>query len=219
MALEKIALFPIPEMVSFPFTSVPLHVFEPRYRNMIKECVKNNIKIAVCHTLEKISDVPMKAETKDVYNMNLTTFKPAQIFSAGYCTIDDVTADGRFKVHIDMDTRYKIVEMVQELPYFVAMCEEYKDLVPDMEQDFVSSIRTRIDKFLIEYATSQSDTEFLDYLKSSSWQGLPDSAYSFKVFEKIKFQGKIAQNALEKKSSYQRLKVIDETLNLSKGLS
>jgi len=219
MALEKIALFPIPEMVSFPFTSVPLHVFEPRYRNMIKECVKNNIKIAVCHTIEKISDAPLKNENKDIYNMNLTTFRPASVFSAGYCTIDDVTADGRFKVHIDMDSRYKIIEMTQELPYFVALCEEYKDLVPNDEEEFVSSIRTRIDKFLIEYATDQSDNQFVDFLKSSSWQGLPNSAYSFKVFEKIRFEGKIAQHALEKKSSYQRLKVIDETLNLSKGLS
>ena len=37
----EVALFPIPSLVAFPGTIVPLHVFEPRYRQMINDCVRD----------------------------------------------------------------------------------------------------------------------------------------------------------------------------------
>ena len=36
-----VALFPIPGMVCFPYCSVPLHVFEPRYRAMVEDSIKH----------------------------------------------------------------------------------------------------------------------------------------------------------------------------------
>ena len=33
--LEQVPLFPLPKIVHFPGTLLPLHVFEPRYRQMI----------------------------------------------------------------------------------------------------------------------------------------------------------------------------------------
>jgi len=98
MSLQKIALFPIPELVSFPETVVPLHVFEPRYRSMIKDCVRERIKIGVCHIDGIIKKAPQNQDTAKILNNNQSTFKPQNVFSAGYCVIDDVTADGRFKV-------------------------------------------------------------------------------------------------------------------------
>ena len=35
--LEHIALFPLPNAVFFPNTMLPLHIFEPRYREMTQE--------------------------------------------------------------------------------------------------------------------------------------------------------------------------------------
>jgi ATP-dependent Lon protease len=32
-------MFPLPRVVFFPGTSLPLHVFEPRYREMMKDCI------------------------------------------------------------------------------------------------------------------------------------------------------------------------------------
>ena len=34
-AVEAIPLFPLPGMVFIPYTILPLHVFEPRYRELI----------------------------------------------------------------------------------------------------------------------------------------------------------------------------------------
>jgi Lon protease-like protein len=219
MDLEKIALFPIPELVSFPKTSVPLHVFEPRYRSMIKDCVRSRIKIGVCHVEDIISQAPKNQDPANVLNSNQSTFKPKDVFSAGLCTIDDVTADGRFKVHIDMDSRYKIISVDQELPYVICMCERYEDTESEEQTDYTSTLRHKIDSFLIDYATKAKDQFFISYLNSDDWKSLSDTDYSFKIFEKIKLQGNLAQEALEKKTPYQRLKVLEETLKLNEGLS
>ncbi|MBI3455520.1 MAG: LON peptidase substrate-binding domain-containing protein [Candidatus Rokubacteria bacterium] len=39
MAELQIPIFPLPDVVFFPETVLPLHVFEPRYRRMIADCL------------------------------------------------------------------------------------------------------------------------------------------------------------------------------------
>ena len=53
--IEEVALFPIPDLVAFPGTVIPLHVFEPRYRKMVHDCVESGRKIGVCHTVKELS--------------------------------------------------------------------------------------------------------------------------------------------------------------------
>lgn len=43
---DRVPLFPL-QAVLFPGTSIPLHIFEPRYREMIEECVKTNCPFGV----------------------------------------------------------------------------------------------------------------------------------------------------------------------------
>lgn len=62
--MVEIALFPIPNLVSFPGTLIPLHVFEPRYRRMIKDSVKMRRLIGVAHT-KKILNWPTKLMMKN----------------------------------------------------------------------------------------------------------------------------------------------------------
>ena len=54
ISLIEVALFPIPSMVAFPGTVMPLHVFEPRYRQMVTDAVEQDRMIAVCHTKKEI---------------------------------------------------------------------------------------------------------------------------------------------------------------------
>jgi uncharacterized protein len=39
MSLARIAIFPLPSVHLFPHALLPLHIFEPRYRAMIKDCM------------------------------------------------------------------------------------------------------------------------------------------------------------------------------------
>lgn len=38
--LAKLPVFPLPRVVFFPGTALPLHFFEPRYRQMIEDCLE-----------------------------------------------------------------------------------------------------------------------------------------------------------------------------------
>ena len=46
----EVALFPIPDVVAFPGMVLPLHVFEPRYRQLVHDCVQDDRLVAVSHT-------------------------------------------------------------------------------------------------------------------------------------------------------------------------
>ena len=45
--LDQVPLFPLPKIVHFPGTLLPLHVFEPRYRQMTKDALAGDKHISV----------------------------------------------------------------------------------------------------------------------------------------------------------------------------
>ncbi|MEE2751807.1 MAG: LON peptidase substrate-binding domain-containing protein [Myxococcota bacterium] len=46
-SLDCLPVFPLPGVVFFPHTILPLHIFEPRYRAMIRDCLEHAVPIAV----------------------------------------------------------------------------------------------------------------------------------------------------------------------------
>lgn len=46
-ALDDLPVFPLPRTVLFPGALLPLHIFEPRYRRMISECLAGHKTMAV----------------------------------------------------------------------------------------------------------------------------------------------------------------------------
>lgn len=40
--LAEIAVFPLPNVVFFPGTQLPLHIFEPRYRALMRSCIQSD---------------------------------------------------------------------------------------------------------------------------------------------------------------------------------
>src|SRR5438309_1261471 len=46
-ALDALPIFPLPQTVLFPGALLPLHVFEPRYRVMVKDCLLTHKAMAV----------------------------------------------------------------------------------------------------------------------------------------------------------------------------
>ncbi len=44
-ALRELAIFPLPNAVLLPGGVLPLHVFEPRYRDMTRDCLAGSCNI------------------------------------------------------------------------------------------------------------------------------------------------------------------------------
>ena len=45
--LEYLALFPLPNVVFFPLVQLPLHVFEPRYQQLVKDVMRQGRPLAI----------------------------------------------------------------------------------------------------------------------------------------------------------------------------
>jgi len=52
MRLERIPLFPL-NVVLFPRADLPLHIFEPRYRRMVQQCIKDKSEFGMLLALPK----------------------------------------------------------------------------------------------------------------------------------------------------------------------
>jgi Lon protease-like protein len=98
--LSDLAVFPLPRVVFFPGTQLPLHIFEPRYRAMIRDCLANG-RMAIAVSL-----------LKPGYEANYEG-RPAmhELCTVGRIEKHEELPDGRFNVLLRGLTRVKIDEL------------------------------------------------------------------------------------------------------------
>ena len=92
---KKIPVFPLSNFIIFPKTTVPLNIFEPRYIQMIDDCMKGNRLIGIVQ--------PKK--TGDLKKPNLY-----DVGCVGKITSFNETDDGWYLIVINGICRYKIIE-------------------------------------------------------------------------------------------------------------
>lgn len=210
MASFEIALFIIPAAVSFPGTTVPLHVFEPRYRVLIKESVRLGHRVAVCHAKKQIGQARKNQTAAEILNSNQDSYEPQRIFSAGPVEITDITADGRLAVEIRMDGRYQIIEEIQTIPYRLARCEKYEDEV-SVQREALLKRRQAIDAALLKISQTAGD-DLDQTLTSPEWMAMTPEDYSFRIFEFIRFEPDLMQQILEMQNPLFRLELLAKVL-------
>ena len=79
----QVALFPIPDVVAFPGTVLPLHVFEPRYRRLVNDCVSEDMMVGVSHVRKTIHEARKNQTVEEALSSNQATYQPREVFSAG----------------------------------------------------------------------------------------------------------------------------------------
>jgi Lon protease-like protein len=116
MNLNKVAVLPIPNLVFFPGTSLPLYVVEPVFIRMIKECVEGNMLVGIS-----------MAEPL-VYIFGHKRPVPKNICGIGKPIILEEMFDGTLKVLIKGFGKVRLGAIEQNLPYLIYNCEEYPDI-------------------------------------------------------------------------------------------
>src|SRR5438552_7638331 len=99
-ALPHLPIFPLPGAVLLPHSLVPLHIFEPRYRKMIRDCADGARVLALANIPDEIA----AAEEPP---------RVLPVIGVGVLARVDNLPDGRFNIVLRGVTRARIAE---ELP-------------------------------------------------------------------------------------------------------
>lgn len=209
----EVALFPIPNSVNFPGVPMPLHVFEPRYRKMVKYCIDHNVMMGVCHT-EKVVHANTREQTQEeVLNSNQSTYKPCAVFSAGVVELLEEMEDGRLAIMVNFETRLKLQQEKQTLPFTIWACESYED-DPIEDDALVGSLKQTHEKIMQRLLIiSHDNDEMQKMLAEDHWKNMSPVEFSFVVNGLIGMPAEIKQDLLEMKSPQQRLDAILEMVN------
>jgi Lon protease-like protein len=126
--MAEVAIFPIPNCVTFPGQVVSLHVFEPRYRTMVEECLAESRALAVCgvkRLLEKTKEKRLTLE--NVFSTNLSIFEPVPVVTYGDVELIERLQDGRLLIEVKMTKRARIKTFFEVEPYYIADAEDLED--------------------------------------------------------------------------------------------
>jgi uncharacterized protein len=160
-SLARLPVFPLPKAVLFPGTVLPLHVFEPRYRQMIADALAGDKTIAIV----------LIKEGSDGADGQLEPQAPIHdVACAGRIIHADELEDGRYNILVQGAARVRLrEELALEKPYrrFTA---EIIERPGDAEQHSASRELARLQSCVLSLRTSvqESDAQLVEVLRSTS---------------------------------------------------
>jgi Lon protease-like protein len=126
---DLLPIFPLPNVVLFPSVFLPLHIFEPRYREMVADALKSDRMIGM---------VLLRPGWQGDYEGRPPVYP---IGCSGVITHADAMADGRYNIVLRGVERFRILEEDDRLSYRRALVEQQPD-ARCLAED-ISAIRTQ----------------------------------------------------------------------------
>jgi ATP-dependent Lon protease len=112
LAVRELPLFPLPDVVLFPQEVLPLHIFEPRYRRMLRTVMAEDRRFGVVRwdpQEQRMADVGCCAEIL-------------------HCQTQE---DERSNIVTMGQQRFRVLDIVREAPFRVGMVSWIEDSVSD----------------------------------------------------------------------------------------
>lgn len=195
MAARTLPLFPLP-VVLFPGVQLPLHIFEPRYRRLLVDCIESDRRFGLIFC---------------------PPGTPERALPSGHvgcvAAIDDTEQlpDGRSNIMVTGDTRFSLVRFTESPhPYHVADVADYTDVPEPRESLLVLAARVReaFDR-VARAATTIANA-------GAAPPDLPDdpAMIAFRVASLIDMEPQARQALLASRSAAERLREIGDMLGL-----
>ncbi len=149
-AIIQIPIFPLPDAVLFPHTLLPLHVFEPRYRQMVQDVLSGDRRIAM-------------ALLKPGWERDYSGRPPVYpIAGAGEIIQHEELSDGRFNILLRGTMRIAILaELPPDKPYRLVRArplpDRYLEKDPQALLDRVERLKVFYMRILAEVQKGQTD--------------------------------------------------------------
>lgn len=198
MTFDRLPLFPLP-LVLFPGTALPLHIFEPRYRQLLADCLEGDRRFGIARLDEGLAEAELPAGTVGCIAEVVNT---------------ETLPDGRSNIVVRGSERFAFVSLVSS-PHPYRVC--HAELVEDdfeigAELDALAERVRDVFRRVARAARTLSDDP--DPLPE-----LPDDAasLSFAVASMIDIELDARQELLASRSPLERLRQLDEVLSAALG--
>lgn len=181
----------------FPYTALPLHIFEPRYREMVMHCLETDSPFGVV----------LIREGREVADPEVQVHEVGTLARIGRLRRQ---SDGRLHLLALGEERFQIVQVIRhEAPYLKAHVRLWRDHEPfdwDTEQQYADTIAQRFREFL-HLALDASGLRVDDI-------ELPHSptALSFAIAGTLQLEMPLRQYLLELQDARERLRLVDQIL-------
>ena len=191
-ALGCLPIFPLPDVVFFPGVRLPLHVFEPRYRVMVQECLASHCAIAIVQLLpgEDANGFP----------------RLSRVAGGGRIIEHHTLPDGRSNILVEGIARLELEELRFATPYRRARARVLADVegrVSDVDRAALVSAATSFARLVHAHDRSFSFT-------------LPVELDAPHLADVCAFQlvvdAKVRQEVLEERRPDHRVRAVTEAL-------
>lgn len=137
MLPPTLPLFPLPNIVLFPGVYLPLHIFEPRYREMTRDVLEGDRLIGM---------VLLKAGYEDDYDGRPPIYP---IGCAGVVTHAEKLPDGRFNIVLQGLERFRVREEDTSQAYRIGRIETLTSAEPShADVATLRALRDRLERML-----------------------------------------------------------------------
>jgi Lon protease-like protein len=143
---DLLPLFPLPNVVLFPNVFLPLHIFEPRYREMMADALASDRLIGM---------VLLRPGYERDYEGRPPVYP---IGCSGLLTHHERLADGRYHLVLRGIERFRILEEDHALSYRRALIEPLREQPLDAaDRAAIQQQRTRLESMLVPSQSSAGD--------------------------------------------------------------
>jgi Lon protease-like protein len=133
---ETIPIFPLEDVMLFPEMSVPLHIYEPRYKAMIADALKGGRIIGM---------VLLRPGYEKDYERSPSVF---QIGCAGVINEVEQLPNGEYNIVLGALTKYRITREEASRPYRMAHVTPIADVVSDTDRPALHARRLRLEELI-----------------------------------------------------------------------
>ncbi len=185
--MRLLPLFPLP-VVLFPGVPLPLHIFEPRYRTMLADCMESDRRFGILYRPEGADEIAIA---------------PGDVGCEAHVESAQELPDGRSNIIVTGRERFALARVVDSThPYHLGEVLEYGD-EPEFSTDLeelAGRVRATFERVGRAARTISDDPEPLPALPEDAGQ------LSFTVASMIDLDGPARQRLLVSRSPGERLR-------------
>jgi Lon protease-like protein len=194
VAASTLPIFPLP-LVLFPGVTIPLHIFEPRYRRMLADCLERDRRFGIIFLAEGTSEESLGGGS--------------DVGCVAHVLTNELLPDGRSNITVAGRERFTLRAIVPSpLPYHVGMIVPHEDTPEsaDALEPLATQVRERFERIARAARAISDDADALP--------PLPDdpAMLAFHVASFIDLNPEERQRLLASTSARDRLRSVDRVL-------